>query len=212
MMEEHACCSTRAPPSDRFEFAGSVAVVAACVLHLIIPCRGCWQPQLVADFQSPYGATSLTNTGDTRLQTLEMLLLCPPHLNKRAHEKNCVEWDTSADVCQSCDQVTFSAIPWLVGKGRHHCRMCGGTICDACSGALAVKDAVKLLLSSTAYTPPSHLHLNDDPILTCTVRVFTMDSAALGLGSSGCDCCTVRVFRHVLHSRMLLDPCIPLGC
>jgi hypothetical protein len=28
-----------------------------------------------------------------------------------------------------------------------------------------------------------------------TVRVFTLDSAVLGLGLSGCDCCTVRVFR-----------------
>jgi hypothetical protein len=32
--------------------------------------------------------------------------------------------------------------------------------------------------------------------LDCTVRVFTMDSAALGLGLLGCGCCTVRFFRQ----------------
>jgi hypothetical protein len=31
------------------------------------------------------------------------------------------------------------------------------------------------------------------PIARCTFS--TMDSAVLGLGSSGCSCCTVRVFR-----------------
>jgi hypothetical protein len=30
----------------------------------------------------------------------------------------------------------------------------------------------------------------------CAVRVFTMDSAVLGLASWGCDCCTVRDFRQ----------------
>jgi hypothetical protein len=38
------------------------------------------------------------------------------------------------------------------------------------------------------------------------VPVFTMDSAVLGLGSSGCDCCAVRVFDRNLHSRMPLVP------
>jgi hypothetical protein len=44
----------------------------------------------------------------------------------------------------------------------------------------------------------------------CFVRcaVSTMDSSVLGLGSSGCDCCTVRVFRQnpFTLSRMPLDP------
>jgi hypothetical protein len=32
----------------------------------------------------------------------------------------------------------------------------------------------------------------------CTVRVFTLNSAVLGLGLSCCGCCTVRVFRQNL--------------
>jgi hypothetical protein len=38
-----------------------------------------------------------------------------------------------------------------------------------------------------------------------TVRAFTVDSAVLGLGSSGCDC-TVHVFDRNVHSRMPLVP------
>jgi hypothetical protein len=40
-----------------------------------------------------------------------------------------------------------------------------------------------------------YLKINAAYIATyCTVRVFTMDSVVLGLGSSGCDCCAVYIF------------------
>jgi hypothetical protein len=44
-------------------------------------------------------------------------------------------------------------------------------------------------------------------IVLGAVRVFTLDSAVLGLGPSGCGCCAVSAFSdRILHSRMPLDP------
>ena len=38
------------------------------------------------------------------------------------------------------------------------------------------------------------------------MRVFTIDSAVLGLGSPGCECCAVRIFDRNLQSRVPLVP------
>jgi hypothetical protein len=63
-----------------------------------------------------------------------------------------------------------------------------------------------------------HHHAARAGVRAGTVRVFTMDSAVLGLASSGCGCCTVRVFRQefaledAIEFRAFAPPFEALAC
>lgn len=111
------------------------------------------------------------NIGDSRLKTLEMLLLRPVGVKRRQHEQTCVQWNERAKICQSCNEIKFSKVSWVAGHAKHHCRLCGDSICDACCGGLPLREAVQLLSTNPAGVPdctvPQQLDLNSDPILAC---------------------------------------------
>lgn len=63
-----------------------------------------------------------------------------PPKGRRAHVPHFIPaiWipDSRAPACMRCSR-TFSALP-LVGRRRHHCRLCGRVVCASCSGRVSI--------------------------------------------------------------------------
>ncbi|XP_068232939.1 rabenosyn-5 [Palaemon carinicauda] len=63
------------------------------------------------------------------------------HVKRKAHEKNIVMWADDKDV----PLCPFCARSFNIARRRHHCRLCGGIMCDECSKFLTFDYAKKLV-------------------------------------------------------------------
>ncbi|KAI0216325.1 Rabenosyn-5 [Lamellibrachia satsuma] len=66
---------------------------------------------------------------------------------RKAYEKNLVPWapDEHVNLCMTCGQ------PFRITRRRHHCRLCGGVMCNKCSHFLPFSYAKKLTNPAFSY-------------------------------------------------------------
>ncbi|KAK2183197.1 hypothetical protein NP493_320g01009 [Ridgeia piscesae] len=66
---------------------------------------------------------------------------------RKAYEKNLVPWapDEDVNLCMTCGQ------PFRLTRRRHHCRLCGGVMCNKCSHFLPFSYAKKLTNPAYSY-------------------------------------------------------------
>lgn len=86
-------------------------------------------------------------------------------VKRKAHEKNIVMWADDKDV----PLCPFCARSFNIARRRHHCRLCGGIMCDECSKFITFDYAKKLV-------SPVHASGNSQ---------LTVSNTGVGTGSSG---------------------------
>eukprot|EP00038_Savillea_parva_P002132 m.110886 g.110886 ORF g.110886 m.110886 type:complete len:929 (+) comp10733_c0_seq2:260-3046(+) len=71
----------------------------------------------------------------------KLLYECPPGGDRKSFEKSVVEWtkDTLVKKCPDCGE-SFG-----MTRRRHHCRLCGGVVCNACSVTLDIPEASEMV-------------------------------------------------------------------
>ncbi|XP_032578634.1 rabenosyn-5 isoform X1 [Drosophila sechellia] len=124
-------------------------------------------------------------------------------VQRRQHEQQTVSWldGSSVKLCPSCAKSFHFA------RRQHHCRLCGGIMCNDCSKFLPLEDAMQLAsLSTTRSEPLQQLHQNENAIRLCEHCLWLLDTRKDMHESRTCRPLLVQVYEQIRQLQKEVTP------
>ncbi|EDV31733.1 uncharacterized protein Dana_GF15504, isoform B [Drosophila ananassae] len=124
-------------------------------------------------------------------------------VQRRQHEQQTVAWldGSSVKLCPSC------AKSFHIARRQHHCRLCGGIMCNDCSKFLPLEDAMQLAsLSTTRSEPLQQLHQNERAIRLCEHCLWLLDTRRDMHESRTCRPLLMQVYEQIRQLQKEVTP------
>ncbi|XP_062141531.1 rabenosyn-5 [Drosophila sulfurigaster albostrigata] len=125
-------------------------------------------------------------------------------VQRKQHEQQTVPWldGSSVKLCPSC------AKSFHIARRQHHCRLCGGIMCNDCSRFLQLENAMQLAsLSSTRSDPLQQLqHHEDRAIRLCQHCLWLLDTRQDMLESRTCRPLLAKVYDEIRQLQKQVAP------
>ncbi|SPP82247.1 rabenosyn-5 [Drosophila guanche] len=124
-------------------------------------------------------------------------------VQRKQHEQQTVAWldGTSVKLCPSC------AKSFHIARRQHHCRLCGGIMCNDCSKFLALENALQLASLSTSRSEPmQHMHQGDSAIRLCEHCLWLLDTRRDMHESRTCRPLLVQVYEQIRQLQKDVTP------
>ncbi|KAH8271866.1 hypothetical protein KR044_008414 [Drosophila immigrans] len=124
-------------------------------------------------------------------------------VQRKQHEQQTVPWldGSSVKLCPNCAKSFHFA------RRQHHCRLCGGIMCNDCSRFLQLENAMQLAsLSSTRSEPLQQLHHEDRAIRLCQHCLWLLDTRQQMHESRTCRPLLAKVYDEIRQLQKQVAP------
>ncbi|KAM8716974.1 hypothetical protein ACLKA7_003788 [Drosophila subpalustris] len=125
-------------------------------------------------------------------------------LQRKQHEQQTVPWldGSSVKLCPNC------AKSFHIARRQHHCRLCGGIMCNDCSRFLPLENAMQLASLSTTRSEPLQQmqHHEDRAIRLCQHCLWLLDTRQDMHESRTCRPLLTQVYEEIRQLQKQVTP------